>query len=113
LFLPQHGLPDTALQYSSTCAAARREIAILSGYPMDQDGAVLTCDHHYYLLGVRVRSDAWQLHLQEMREARAPGQLRAQWHRMDGRNEDKDEWLRNGEKQPTWGAARLSRQGQF
>ena len=85
----KNGLPSQCLKWDCTRHAAQREIALLSGIPIDEDGEQFVYSHPWFTLAARVGSPEWFLHLQERREAVAPGELRAYWH-------DQQRWLSKG-----------------
>jgi hypothetical protein len=76
-------LPTQAMPHRSTTQAARRELALLSAIPVDEDGEGYLPDHGWYMLGVQVGTDEWRRHLVERQQARHMGSLRAFWHRTD------------------------------
>ena len=89
LAFEKEGLPAFCLEHSTTTRAAQRELALLSGIPVDEDGHAFSLKHHWYTLAVRVGTPQWATHLREQRTATTSGDVLAQWHRSD-------EWLVQG-----------------
>lgn len=76
-------LPTQAMPHRGTGEAARRELALLSAIPVDEDGKGYLPDHGWYMIGIQVSSAEWRKHLFERQQSRHLGSLRAWWHRVD------------------------------